>query len=250
MNCHRLLPIVAFAVAAVAAPAVADPAVTTVGLTLNPGIAVHESYNDTVHVPPIPVPLIEFSHRFGPFELAAFGLPPTVAVPYSDAIQGRTALRITILDATLRAFVPGGRFAVGIGETLYNQTTHYAVADFYPSTSERQYSRVVGGHYELLAHLPYRAGFVETAVRYAPAMLGTQVSTYDGSPALSRFDPERGQQIDATVRYIHHIDARREAILGVRYVNFTAAYDVPRKPLSDRNAGILPTFGYRWTLGR
>jgi hypothetical protein len=36
----------------------------------------------------------------------------------------------------------------------------------------------------------------------------------------------------------------------VRYVNFTAAYDVPLKPLSDRNAGLLPTFGYRWKIGR
>jgi hypothetical protein len=232
------------------AVAFADPAVTTVGVTLNPAIAVHESYNDKVHVPPIPVPLIEVSHRFGPFEIAAIGLPPTVAVPYTDAIQSRTALRISILDATLRVFARGGRFGVGAGETLYNQTTHYAVADFYPYAGERQYSRVVGGHYELLGHLPYRAGFVEASVRYAPAMLGTQVSTYDGSPALSRFDPERGRQIDASVRYIHHIDARREAILGLRYVNFTAAYDVPLKPLSDRNAGLLPTFGYRWKIGR
>jgi hypothetical protein len=38
------------------------------------------------------------------------------------------------------------------------------------------------------------------------------------------------------------------ALLGVRYVNFTAAYDVPGKPLSDRNAALLPSIGYLWKL--
>ena len=32
-----------------------------------------------------------------------------------------------------------------------------------------------------------------------------------------------------------------DAVLGLRYVNFTAAYDVPGHPLSDRNAALLPT---------
>lgn len=232
-----------------ALPARADKPEATIGITLNPAIAVHESFNDTVHVPPIPVPILEGSYRSGPVELAAFGLPPTIAVPYSDAIQGQTALRMTILDATLRFWAPGNRLAIGIGETLYNQTTHYAVADFYGFTDERQYSRVVGGHYEVLARVPFRAGFVETSVRYAPAMLGTQVSTYGGQAQLTRYDPERGQQVDANIRYIHRIGKSLEAILGVRYVNFTAAYDLPNRPLSDRNAGLLPSFGYRWTIG-
>ena len=252
MKPHRLLTAAAIALAAsaLALPARADRPVGTIGLTLNPAIAVHESFNDTVRVPPVPVPLIEGSYRAGPFEVTGFGLPPTIAVPYSDAIQGQTALRLTILDATFRLWAPGNRFAVGIGETLYNQTTHYGVGDFYKFTDERQYSRVVGGHYELIARTPFRAGVLETSVRYAPVMLGTQVSTYGGFPYLSRFDNERGQQIDTSIRYIHHIDAKREVILGARYVNFTAAYDVPGKPLSDRNAGLLPTFGYRWKIGR
>ena len=76
-------------------------------------------------------------------------------------------------------------------------------------------------------------------------LLGTQVSTYeDGAP--TRFDPERGQQIDGNVRYVHHIGKHMDAVLGVRYVNFTAAYDVPGHPLSDRNAAVLPAFGYLW----
>jgi hypothetical protein len=231
-------------------PAVlADPPATTVGITLNPSFGVHESFNDMVHVPPVPAPIVEFSERFNHFEITAMGLPPTVAIPYRDAIQGQTWLRITILDATFRAFAPSNHFAIGVGETIYNQTTHYATADFFPNTGEQQYSRVVGAHFELFARLPFRAGTLETSLRYAPTMLGTQVSTYESSGALTRYDPERGQQIDGEVRYIHRIGPHTDAILGVRYVNFTAAYDVPLRPLSDRNAGILPSFGYRWHLG-
>ena len=39
-----------------------------------------------------------------------------------------------------------------------------------------------------------------------------------------------------------------DAVLGVRYVNFTAAYDIPSRPLSDRNAAVLPAFGYLWRI--
>jgi hypothetical protein len=80
-------------------------------------------------------------------------------------------------------------------------------------------------------------------------LLGTQVTTY-GDTTPSRFDPERGEQIDGNVRYIHRVGKHTEMIVGVRYVNFTAAYDVPSRPLSDRNCAVLPSFGYRFTTGR
>ena len=234
---------------ACAAPAFADPSSTTIGVTLNPIVGgYHESFNDKVQLPPIPVPLFEASHRFSYFELLAYGLPPTAAIPYNDAIQSQTALRLTILDTTFRVWDPHGRFAIGAGETIYNQTTHYAIG-FGVGVPERQYSRVVGAHYEIVARMPFRAGTIETSLRYAPVLLGTQVTTYDnGMPSL--FSPERGNQVDGDVRYTHRFGKHTEAILSVRYLNYTAAYDVPLKPLSDRNAAVLPSIGYRWYFGR
>lgn len=231
-----------------AVPAAADPPAAALGVTLNPILGgVHESFDDTIHLPPIPVPLFEGTFRFSNFEITGYGLPP-VAIPYQNAIQGQVTLRLSIIDATLRVWVPNGRFGVGVGETIYNQNTHYATADaFATGGDELQYSRLVGAHYELVARLPFRAGMLETSLRYAPVMLGTQVSTYsDGTP--SRFDPEIGEQIDGNVRYVHNVGHHTYAALGVRYVNFTAAYDVPGKPLSDRNAAVLPSFGYFWKL--
>jgi hypothetical protein len=231
-----------------AAPALADSEVTA-GVTLNPILGgVHDSFNDMIHLPPIPVPLLEASARASVFEITAYGLPPTVAIPYTNSIQGSVSLRLSIFDGTFRVWDPTRHVAVGVGETIYNQTTHYARADsFATSGGQRQYSRIAGAHYEVAVRIPFRAGTLETSLRYAPVLLGTQVSTYeDGTP--SRFDPERGEQIDGDVRYVHHIGRHMDAVLGVRYVNFTAAYDIPSRPLSDRNAAVLPSFGYLWRL--
>ena len=249
---NRRLRLAALIAALTCAPAIAraDPSSTTIGITLNPVLGgFHESYNDKVSLPPIPIPFLEASHRFSNFEITAYGLPPTVPVPYTDAIQSTTALRLTVLDATFRVWDKRGRVGVGVGETIYNQTTHYAVADYVPDTDEIQYSRIVGAHYELITRSPLHRGTLEAAVRYAPVLLGTQVSEY-GNGAPSRFDPERGDQLDATVRYLHPAGPHGFTIIGARYVNYTAAYDVPGHPLSDRNCAALLTFGYLWKLGR
>jgi hypothetical protein len=233
--------------AAAVAPALADSS-GDLGLTLNPILGgIHDSYNDQIHLPAIPVPLLEGDYRIDNIELTGYGLPPTIPIPYTDAIQGSVALRLSILDATLRLWAPGRFVGVGVGETVYNQTTHYATADsLAPGGDERQYSRIAGAHYEVVVRTPFRAGELETSLRYAPVLLGTQVSTYSEAP--TRFDPERGEQIDGSVQYLHHIGPHMDAVLGVRYVNFTAAYDIPSRPLSDRNAAVLPSFGYLWRL--
>jgi hypothetical protein len=227
----------------------ADPPEATLGITLDPILGgIHDSFNDQVHLPPIPVPLLEGSYTFSNFEITAYGLPPTIAIPYNDAIQGQVSLRLTIFDGTFRVWDAKHRFAAGVGETIYNQTTHYARADsFATSGGERQYSRIAGGHYEVVFGMPFRTGRVETSVSYAPALLGTQVSTYEDG-TQSRFDPERGEQIEGNIRYVRHMSRHADFLLGVRYVNFTAAYDVPSHPLSDRNAAVLPAVGYLWRL--
>jgi len=234
---------------ALSAPAAADPLDGQIGLTLNPILGgYHDSYNDMVHLPPIPVPLIEGNLRFSNFEITAYGLPPTIPIPYTDAIQGSVALRLSILNGIFRVWDPHGRFALGAGELVYNQTTSYQRADGYALTGtggQTQYSRIVGAQYEAVARMPLHADRLEVELDYAPVLLGTQVSTYtDGSP--TRYNPERGNQIETNLRITHHVGKHTDMIFGVRYVNFTAAYDVPGHPLSDRNAAVLPSFGYLW----
>lgn len=245
----KRLALTLLAFVACATPALADPTTADVGLTLNPIVGgVHESYNDRVHVPPVPVPLIEAHVNHGPFELYAISLPPLAAVPYNDSIQGHTSTVLSTLDIAARIYGPNHRLWIGAGETIYNQTTHYARAREFPYSPERQYSRVVGGDYEVGWRAPFRSGALETTLRLAPVMHGTQVTAYEGYDALTRYDPENGRQVDASVRYVRDISPHATAILSLRYVNFGAYYVVPSRPLSDRNVGLLPGFGYRLKL--
>jgi hypothetical protein len=237
--------------AGIAAPAArADPGTTDIGLTLNPVIGgIHQSFDDLVHVPPVPIPLIEVRHRQGPFELDLSGLPPIASVRSDDPIQGRTSTQLSVFEGIARVWDPRHRFSAGAGQTLYNQSTHYLDAIEIAGTGETQFSRVTGVTYQAGYGAPFRAGRFEAVFNYAPAMLGTQYTIYNNPQYRPRIDPEKAEQVDTAVRYVHAISPRADLILGLRYINYTARYAERRGGLSDRNVGLLPVIGYRTRIG-
>lgn len=234
-----------------ATPAVASDASVDVGLTVNPVLGgFHESFNDRAHVPPIPIPLLEVRGNYGPFELYLDGLPPLASVQYFDSRQGHTSTNLSIFEGVLRVWDPLRRFSFGVGQTLYNQSTHYADAIEIPGTGETQFSRVTGASYEAGYRVPVRRGRFEATFDYAPVMLGTQYTLYDRPYYRRRADPERAEQIDTAVRYVRPAGRRGEVIFGLRYVNYTAQYAERNGGLSDRNVGLLPVIGYHLRLVR
>lgn len=241
------LAILALAVC-VPAKAVADKTEIDAGLTLNPLIGTHQSFNDLVHVPPVPLPLLEARVRNGPFELEAFGLPALASATYDDPIQGHTSTKLSIFDGTFRYYALNRRVSFGIGETLYNQSTHYANAVEIAGTGETQYSRVGGVHYELGYHMPWRGGHLDTTVSLAPIVRGTQFTAFDVNTFPVRVNPESGPQIDADIRYIRSLGPKRDFILGLRYLNYTTHYDQVNGTLADRNTGFLPSVGVRFRI--
>ncbi len=229
----------------------ADDTPIDIGLTLNPIVGgIHESYNDLEHVPPVPVPLLELRARHGPFEVDLGGLPPVASVRSYNVVQGYTSTRLSIFEGIARVWDPLHRFSAGIGQTLYNQGTHYLDFVEIAGTGETQFSRVTGATYQVGYGVPYRRGRIEAVFNYAPVMLGTQHTIYDVAVYPPRTDPEQAEQIDTAVRYTRAINERAELIFGLRYVNYTARYAEPHGGLSDRNVGLLPTFGYRTRIGR
>jgi hypothetical protein len=228
--------------------AAADETRIDVGLTLNPIIGTHQSFNDFVHVPPVPLPLVEVHVRNGPLEFEAFGLPALVSAYHNDPVQGQTYTRLSIFDGTFRYYVLGRRVSFGLGETLYNQSTHYADAVEIPGTGETQYSRVAGVHYELGYHLPWRRGGLDITMSLTPALHGTQFTAFDVTTFRPRINPEKGAQVDADVRYIRPLGPRRDFILGMRYLNYTTHYDQRNGTLADRNTGFLPSVGLRFRI--
>ncbi len=235
----------------VSSTARADEASADLGLTLNPVLyGLHESFNDRVHVPPVPIPLIEFRERYGPFELDLSGLPGVASVRSDDITQGRTSTQLSVFTGMLRVWDPLHRFSAGIGQTLYNQSTHYLDPVEIAGTGERQFSRVTGLTYQAGYAVPYHAGRFEAVFNYAPAMVGTQYTTYDVAQYAPRINPEKAGQIDTGVRYVHSIGTHSEAIIGLRYLNYTSSYVGGRGGLSDRNVGLLAVVGLRTRIGR
>lgn len=238
----------AFGVAATGARA--DQASTDVGLTFNPVLGgLHESFDSLSHVPPVPIPLIEVRSRYGPFEIDLQGLPPIASVRADNPTEGHTSTQLSIFEGLARVWDPLHRFSAGIGQTLYNQSTHYADPVEIAGTGETQFSRVTGVTYQAGYGVPVGTGRLEAVFNYAPAMLGTQYTIYDVSHYPPRNDPERAEQVDTSVRFTRPAGRRGDVILGLRYVNYTAKYDEPHGGLSDRNVGLLPTIGYRTRIG-
>ena len=167
-----------------------------------------------------------------------------------DSTQGHTSTQLSVFEGFFRVWDPLHRFSAGIGQTLYNQSTHYLEPIEIAGTGETQFSRLTGATYQAGYHVPYRAGQFEAIFNFAPAMLGTQFTLYDVGRFHGRADPERAKQIDTAVRYTHAVGRSGEIILGLRYVNYTAVYAERNGGLSDRNVGLLPVIGYRLRFGR
>jgi hypothetical protein len=239
-----------FLAAAPSAPTLADPIVIEPGISLNPILfGSHQSFNDKTTIAPIPVPILEARIKSGPLEFEAFGLPALVAVPHSDTIEGPTSTRLSIIDATLRAYDPLHRYSIGVGETLYNQATAYVDGIEIPGVGETQSSRVVGGHYELGYHVGIGKGRLDAVAALAPAMHGAQITLYDDPFDHGRYDPEVADQIDLNVRWERQLSPHRSLFIGLRYINYTARYDERPGGLSDRNVGFLPSIGLHWQIG-
>lgn len=234
-----------------ASPACADQLSGDFGLTLNPIVGgIHESFNDTTHLPPVPIPLLELRGRYGPFEIDLDGLPPLASVRSENRRQGRTSTRLSVFEGIIRVWDPLHRFSAGIGQTLFNQSTHYADPIEIAGTGETQFSRVTGVTYQLGYGVPYGRGRFEAVFNYAPAMIGTQFTLYDVGRFAGRADPEKAGFVDTAVRFVHPVGGRDDIIFGLRYVNYTAQYAAQNGGLSDRNVGLLPVIGYRAHLGR
>jgi len=234
-----------------ASAASADEVITDVGLTLNPIIGgVHESFDDLQHVPPVPIPLLEARAQYGPFELDAQGLPAIASVRSFDRLQGHTSTQLSVFEGVARVWDPLHRFSAGIGQTLYNQSTHYTDPIEIAGSGETQFSRVTGLSYQAGYGVPILRGRFEAVFNYAPGMHGTQYTIYNIADIRPRIDPERAEQVDTSVRYTRGAGRHGELIVGLRYVNYTAKYAEPHGGLSDRNCAVLPVFGYRARIGQ
>jgi|SRR5579872_938344 len=222
---------------------------TTVGVQLAGTHGTHRESDGTATAPLIPAPLLTASHSAQCWEVAAEGLPPIGPIPVGDNALGMQNVALTYADAVARYWNQSHTFAVGIGDTLYNQRTEFA-REISPTVrgTEVDSSRVVGTRYELTFRkaLSLTNG-LEARVAVDPAMHGRFSYTQTEQNGVVTFGPytsppswERASQVDADAHFIHRFGTYA-VLYGVRYLNYTASYTDPFQPrFADANSLIMP----------
>jgi|GEM_PF-6967971 len=224
---------------------------TSAGITLAGTHGTHRESGGTVQAPLIPVPLLSASHGFDCLQLSAEALPPVGPIAVPNNGLGMQNVTIAYADATLRWWNRAHTFAAGIGDTLYNQRTVFALS---PSMGayvrEVDHSRVAGTRYELVARRPLSArNAFEASVAMNPAMHGrfaySQQYASGGLSGGFSSPPswERAAQVDANARIVHRFGAYAISY-GVRYLNYTAQFsDAFRSSFADANSLLMPYVG-------
>lgn len=253
------------ALLALTAPAYARADETTFGVAITGTHGTHREGGGVAKAPLVPAPVLAVSHRFKRFEIVAEGLPPIGAIPVSNNGLGMQSIALTYGDATLRYWNKRQTFAVGIGETLYNQRTQFLqFEDSFMQANTVNASRVTGTRYEMLEHiaLPGR-NFVEAQFAVDPAMHGRFIfeerTTYPtrGRSYTYTAPPEweRASQVDANVRFVHPFGPFALSY-GVRYLNYTASFTRPAgwgpagwPAFADANSFLMPYIAIQRSWG-
>ncbi len=234
---------------AMLSPVIARADQTTVGVQLAGAHGTHRESDGNATAALVPAPLITVSHSAQCWEVAAEGLPPVGPIPVGNNGLGMQNVRLTYADAVARYWNPSHTFAVGIGDTLYNQRTEF-VREINPTElgTEVDRSRVAGTRYELIVRKALSLNnSVEARVAVDPAMHGrfsyTQTVQNGGAtvgPFSSPPSWERASQVDADAHFIHRFGSYA-LLYGVRYLNYTAEYTDPFQPrFADANSLVMP----------
>lgn len=210
----------------------------------------------------IPAPLLDVRHRFGRFVFEATVIPPERA-PIGANSLGLASTQLSYLDLALR-FAVSRQTRIGLGEMLYNQESLYSYrygllpipGAYVTGIRETDRSRIVGA--ELSVQQLLRASLKSTltgSVAIAPRLYGSlgvssKFDWSDGTTTGGKWfaTPEFGSQIDVIVQNEVRANKRTTFHYGLRYLNMSMHF--ANGGLADRNAFLVPFFGWSTRLGR
>jgi hypothetical protein len=214
---------------------------TAVDLTVGPLIGTHAEDGSRDSVASEPVPIFALSHRESFAELFVEGLPVAPSIASASTNQS-ISTKLTFENLLLRGYAFHDRLSLGIGETIYNQSSTYEPGGAIDA------SRVVGGRFEI-AGRPLANRSIRLAFDLVPVLHGLVLPSFPNEP-FERFDPEveRGTQTEFDIGYRRNRGSAQFAY-GVRYINYVSIFTRTGE-LSDRNAGVLPYVTYGVRFGR
>jgi len=236
---RRLAIASSFAFAFAAATASARAGETAFDLSVGPLIGTHAEDGSHDSVASEPVPILALSHRESFAELFVEGLPVSPSIASTSTDQS-ISTHLTFENVLLRGYAFHDRLSLGVGETIYNQSSTYEPGGGIDA------SRVVGGRFEI-AGRPLANHHLRVAFDLVPVLHGLVLPSYPSRPG-ARYEPavERGTQTEFDIGYRLNRGTAQFAY-GVRYINYVS-YFTRTGELSDRNAGVLPyvTYGVRF----
>lgn len=246
-------------VLALMAPAYARADETTFGLALTGTHGTHRESQGEAKAPLIPAPVLAISHRFKRFEIVAEGLPPIGTIRVANNGLGMQSIALTYGDATLRYWNKRQTFAVGFGETLYNQrTTFLEFQDSFFRDNVINNSRIAGTRYEIVGRAVLAGrNFLQAQLALNPAMHGRYIVANQDTnftrgrtfTFTARPEWERASQVDADLRFVHPF-GQFALSYGVRYLNYQAVFTRrPWAPFADANSFVMPYVALQRTWG-
>jgi hypothetical protein len=237
--------------------AVADETGATISIAGTHGT--HRESGEVVTAPLVPAPILRITHKHRQYELLVEALPPIGPIGVANNGLGMQNVSLSYGDASLRYWNRAGTLAVGIGETLYNQSTQYLLGESnYFRNTVIDASRVAGVRYEFVGRIPAAHGdFTEAFVSVNPRLHGrlswtrqlTITNLRTGQPITvppytTPSVYELGSEVGAGVRYVHR-SGPNEISVGVRYLNYVARFaDGSVNDFADANSFILPYISF------
>ncbi len=184
----------------------------TIGVSLDGGAGAHLENGTKASSSAVAAPFIEASYGLARWQVHVEGLVPITASFNGNGLGLRSILA-SYDDGSVRYRF--GDFAIGAGETLWNQRSFYAISS---SAQQTDASRGVGMRLEALAHLPTgRSSMLEFMFSDTPAMRAALSYTLAPYPIPLHAQGETGSLIDTDVQDV--IQSRHsEFYYGVRYL--------------------------------
>lgn len=248
----RVWALVLTASAALGGGGVARAGQTDAGVTVLLIHGQHVEQSGSANVPLVPAPVIDASHRFARLELSAEGIPPLGAFPVGANSLGIQSIGLSYLQGAARYWNAAGTFAIGAGETLYNQRTNYVMSSSNAFVlGQYDASRVAGALYEIAGKVQLHGIRIEASVDVNPVLHGsmhwTDYQTVNGSTTTIDLQPdwERGSQFAAILEFSQP-EGAFELHYGVRYLNYVAHFN--DGSLADRNTFAMPFIGFSRNL--
>lgn len=173
---------------------------------------------------------------------ALFEDVPPITLRFPHAVYGVRSLSVGYGDAVVRYWLGRGRFAVGIGDSLYVRRNDYGSGSY-------NGVRSAGARYELLGAFPFAQGRRLLArLAVSPNMHQRFMEWATGARPFYQFG--KASLIDGSLQFEEQRGGGHTWVWGIRYLNYAGGNFGPYWDNAQERTGIVTGFAaWGFTVG-